>query len=110
MEKVTFSIPTMWADHHTLAVRDALSQIDGVSDVIASSLYKDVQVKYDPAVVAPDALANTLAEAGYEVGKELELPAHPERIDDASDWFRLQERVTETNIRDLEMSGDHRRY
>jgi copper chaperone CopZ len=110
MEKMTFSIPTMWADHHTLAVRNALSQIDGVNDVIASSLYKDVQVKYDPAVVSPDTLANALAEAGYKVGKELELPAHPARIDDASDWFRFQERVTETNIRDLEMSGDHRRY
>jgi copper chaperone CopZ len=110
MEKVTFSIPTMWADHHTLAVRHALGQVDGVSDVIASSLYKDVLVKYDPAVVAPDVLANTLAEAGYEVGKELEVPAHAARIDDASDWFRFQDRVTETNMRDLEMSGDHRKY
>jgi copper chaperone CopZ len=110
MEKVTFSIPTMWADHHTLAVREALGQMDGVSDVIASSLYKDVLVKYDPAVVAPDALARKLAEAGYEVGKELELPVHPPSIDDASPWFRFQERVTETNLRDLEMSGDHRKY
>ena len=110
MEKETFSIPTMWADHHTLAVRDALGQVDGVSDVIASSLHKDVLVEYDPAVVAPGVLANALAEAGYEVGKELELPVHPARIDDASDWFRFQERVTETNLRDLEMSGDHRKY
>jgi len=110
MEKVTFSIPAMWADHHTLAVRYALGQVNGVSDVIASSLYKDVLVKYDPAIVAPDTLANTLAEAGYEVGKELELPTHPARIDDASDWFRFQDRVTETNMRDLEMSGDHRKY
>ena len=110
MEKVTFSIPTMWADHHTLAVRDALGQVDGVSDVIASSLYKDVLVKYDPAVVAPDALASKLAEAGYEVGKELELAAQPPNIDDGSAWFRFQERVTETNLHDLEMSGDHRMY
>ena len=110
MEKVTFSIPTMWADHHTLAVRSALVQVDGVNDVIASSLYKDVLVKYDPAVVAPDALANTLAEAGYQVGKEPELPDQPASIDDASGWFRFQDRFTETNMRDLEMSGDHRKY
>jgi copper chaperone CopZ len=110
MEKVTFSIPAMWADHHTLAVRNALVQVDGVNDVIASSLYKDVLVKYDPAVVAPDVLADTLAEAGYEVGKEHELPDHPASIDDASGWFRFQDRVTETNVRDLEMSGDHRKY
>jgi copper chaperone CopZ len=110
MEKVTFSIPTMWADHHTLAVRDALGQVDGVSEVIASSLYKDVLIKYDPAVVAPDALANKLAEAGYEIGKELELQAQPPNIDDASAWFGFQARVTETNMHDLEMSGDHRKY
>ena len=110
MEKVTFSIPAMWADHHTLAVRNALGQVDGVDDVIASSLYKDVLVKYDPEIVAPDILANTLAEAGYEVGKELELPDHPASIDDASGWFRFQDRFTETNMRDLEMSGDHRKY
>jgi copper chaperone CopZ len=110
MEKVTFSIPTMWADHHTLAVRDALVQVDGVSDVIASPLYKDVLVKYDPAVVAPDALASKLAEAGYEVGKELEPTAQPPSIDDASAWFRIQGRATETNMHDLAMSGDHRKY
>jgi copper chaperone CopZ len=110
MEKVTFSIPAMWADHHTLAVRSVLGRLDGVHNVIASPHYKDVQIEYDPAVVAPQALASTLAEAGYEIDKTLELPTHPARIDDASDWFRLQQRVTETNIRDLEMSGDHRRY
>ncbi len=110
MDKVTFSVPAMWADHHTLAVRDALGQVDGVSDVIASPLYKDVLVKYDPAVVGPDELAQTLAEAGYEVGKAPELPEQPAGIEDTSDWFRFQNRVTETDMRDLEMSGDHRRY
>lgn len=110
MDKVSFSIPTMWADHHVLAVRSALGQVDGVSNVVASSLYKDVLVEYDPAIVAPDALASTLADAGFDVGKELELPTHPARIEDASDWFRFQQRVTETNMHDLEMSGDHRKY
>lgn len=110
MEKVTFSIPTMWADHHTLAVRSALGKVDGVSDVVASSLYKDVLIKYDPEVVDPQALANTLVEAGYEIAGAPELPTYPERIEDSSDWFRFQERITETDMRDLEMSGDHRKY
>ena len=110
MEKVTFNIPSMWADHHTLAVRYALGQVDGVNDVIASSLYKDVLVKYDPATVSPDVLANTLAEAGYKIAGAPELPMYPERIEDSSDWFRFQDRITETDMRDLEMSGDHRKY
>lgn len=110
MEKVTFNIPSMWADHHTLAVRYALGQVDGVNDVIASSLYKDVLVKYDPAAVSPDVLANTLAAAGYKIAGAPELPMYPERIEDSSDWFRFQDRITETDMRDLAMSGDHRKY
>lgn len=110
MEKVTFGIPAMWADHHTLAVRQALGQVAGVDEVIASALYKDVLVKYDPAAVTPDELASTLAEAGYTIAKAPALPTYPERIDDASDWFQFQERITETDMRDLEMSGDHRKY
>jgi copper chaperone CopZ len=110
MEEVTFSIPAMWADHHTLAVREALGQVSGVKEVIASPLYKDVLIRYDPAGVTPDALAQTLAEAGYKIGKAPEFPAHPKRIDDESDWFQFQERITVTDMRDLEMSGDHRKY
>ena len=110
MDKVTFTIPTMWADHHVLAVRDALGNVSGVSEILASSLYRDVLVKYDPTTVSPDAIKAALVKAGYEIAKAPALPTHPERIDDTSDWFQLQERITETDIRDLIMSGDHRKY
>jgi len=110
MEKVTFSIPAMWADHHVLAVREALGQVGGVDEVITSAMYKDVLVKYDPAAVTPDALKAALAQAGYEIAQAPELSAFPERIADASDWFQFQQRVTVTDMRDLEMSGDFRKY
>jgi len=110
MEKVTFAIPAMWADHHVLAVRETLGQVAGVEEVLASAMYKDVLVKYDPSTVTSDALATALAEAGYEIAKAPALPTYPERIDDTSDWFRFQERITETDMRDLMMSGDHRKY
>ena len=110
MEKVTFSIPAMWADHHVLAVRAALGQVSGVEEVLASAMYKDVLVKYDPATVKPEALQTALAEAGYEIAKAPHLPTYPERIEDTSDWFQFQERITETDLRDLQMSGDHRMY
>jgi copper chaperone CopZ len=110
MEKVTFSIPAMWADHHVLAVREALGQVSGVEEVLASAMYKDVLVKYDPATVKPEALQEALTQAGYAIAQDPALPSHPERTDDASDWFRFQQRVTETDLRDLMMSGDHRKY
>ena len=110
MEEVTFSIPAMWADHHTLAVRQALGQVSGVEEVIASAMYKDVLIKYDPATVSPESLQEVLTTVGYPIAEAPELPSYPERIDDASDWFQFQERITETDLRDLEMSGDHRMY
>lgn len=110
MESVTFNLPEMWADHHILAVREALGQLNGVQEVVASALYKDVQVKYDASIVSPDALVRALGQAGYRLGAEPGLPAFPKRIEDASDWFQFQERITITDRRDLEMSGDFRKY
>lgn len=110
MEKVTFNVPAMWADHHVLTVRDVLQGVAGVDEVLASAAYKDVLVKYDPAATDADALSGALAEAGYPVAEAPEIPGQPERTDDASDWFQFQDRVTETDMRDLEMSGDHRKY
>lgn len=110
MDKVTFSVPAMWADHHTLAVREALGSIGGVEEVVASSLYKDVLIKYDAGTVGPGDLASALTEAGYQIKQTPSLPTYPERIDDTSDWFQFQDRITETDMRDLEMSGDHRKY
>lgn len=110
MDKVTFTIPTMWADHHVMAVRDALGSVSGISEIVASSLYRDVLVRFDPDTVSQDAIKAALSKAGYEIAKAPVLPTYPERIDDASDWFQFQERITETDLRDLEMSGDHRKY
>jgi copper chaperone CopZ len=110
MEELLLNVPRMWADHHILAVRDALSQVAGVTDVVASSMYRDVVIRYDATVTNPDALASALAQAGYGPGSTLELPTHLSQTDDASDWFQFQERVTVTDRRDLEASGDHRKY
>jgi copper chaperone CopZ len=110
MEKATFSLPTMWADHHVLAVRQVLAQLGGVEEVLASAMYRDVLVKYDPSILQPETVADTLAKAGYEIAKAPELPTYPKRTADRSDWFQFQERITETDLRDLEMSGDHRKY
>jgi copper chaperone CopZ len=110
MKKLTLSIPAMWADHHVLAVRQALGQVSGVEEIIASAMYKDVVIKYDEATVTPDAMVAVLNQAGFETTNAPALPTYPERTADTSDWFQFQERVTETDMRDLIMSGDHRKY
>jgi len=110
MEHVEYSVPRMWADHHVPIARNALLNLSGVSDVYASSAWKTVKITYDPAKVNPDALQKALADAGYPVGAELELPTYLDQSKDGAMWYSVGERMVETNIADLKMSGDHRKY
>jgi len=110
VEKVTFHVPKMYADHHVEVVRSALLELGGVEDVTASSTFKQVRVGYDPSQVNPDAIEEALRAAGYAPGEDWALPSLPEGKDDQSPWFQLIQRVTETDMLDLEMSGDFRKY
>jgi len=110
MEKAVFNVPKMYADHHVEAVRNALVRLQGVEDVYASSAFKQVVVTYNPKRLNPSAIEEALKAAGYAPGDELELPEILESKEDNSSWFTTIERITWTNQRDLEMSGDFRKY
>ena len=105
MEKVQFNVPNLWADHHTLKVREVLSQLPGVTDIVASSAFRMVAISYDPALVSPGALMATLDEAGYPIataGAEVltqPVPVQDGRRDPA--WNRLGTRQFKTDERDL---------
>lgn len=110
MAKATFDVPKMYADHHVQAARNALLQLDGVEDIIASSAFKQIIVTYDPKKATPDGLDSALRGAGYAPGEEMELSPTLEGKEDGSPWFQLIPRVSCTNMVDLEMAGDHRKY
>lgn len=110
MEKVVIDLPSMYADHHVKRVREVLLNIEGVKDVYASSMLRKVIVSYDSSKVAPSSLEAKLREAGYEPGKELEVPPLPRNTDDTSPWFKVIKRITQTDRRDIEMAGDFRKY
>jgi len=111
MEKVVFDVPTLWADHHVLKVRDALANLEGVEDVFASSAWKQVLVSYDSAKTDPATIEKALAEAGYPVGEgQVPMLVLPDEKRRDPKWEVLGARVTETNRADLEMSGEFRRY
>jgi copper chaperone CopZ len=105
MEKVQFNVPNLWADHHTLKVRDVLSQLPGVTDIVASSAFRMVAMSYDPALVTPGAIMAALDEAGYPIataGAEVltqPVPVQNGRRDPA--WDRLGFRVAKTDPRDV---------
>ncbi len=110
MEKTVLNVPKMYADHHVQAVRNALLRLDGVEEVMASSAFKRVVVGYDPARLSPDAIEEALRAAGYGPGEDWELPTPPEGKEDDSPWFKVIQRITQTNMLDLQMSGDFRKY
>ena len=111
MENALFDVPSMYADHHVIAVRQALLALVGVEEVLASSAWKQVQVTYDPSTVSPDGIGQALDQAGYPVGNG-QLPSGPSAGPKAKDpaWDALGVRVTKTNQADLEMSGEFRMY
>ena len=109
MEKTVLHVPKMYADHHVMAVRKAL-ELDGVEEVMASSAFKRVTVGYDSTRLEPGAIEEALRAAGYGPGEDWEIPSPPEGKEDDSAWFKTIRRVTETNVLDLQMSGDFRKY
>ena len=111
MTKVVLEVPTLWADHHVLKVRDALGALEGVEDVYASSAWKQVLVNYDSAKTDQATIEKALADAGYPVGGgEVPMLVQPTELRRDPQWEVLGSRMTETNQADLEMSGEFRRY
>jgi copper chaperone CopZ len=111
MKKVVLDIPTLWADHHVLKVRDALVNLEGVEEVFASSGWKQVLVTYNGTRTSQATMEKVLAEAGYPVGEgEMPVLALPGTKLRDPQWQGMSLRMTETNMVDLEMSGEFRRY
>jgi copper chaperone CopZ len=110
MAKVTISVPKMFADHHVLKVKDALSALDGVGGVVASSAWRAVIVAYDEAKANASDIEAALTKAGYEPGAE--APMLAANIDNYRDpaWEAVGTRTTTTNQADLTMSGEFRKY
>ena len=65
MEKKSFELPAMYADHHVVEVRRLLLEMPGVKDVYASSAFQVADVTFDPNLVSESEIAEKLAEAGY---------------------------------------------
>ena len=110
MKDTVIDVPAMWADHHVLPVRQALLEVKGVEEVIASAARRKVQVRFDEKATSPEAIQKTLTSAGYSAGEAPEMREYPERHKDGSAWYLVLDRITTTEVKDREMAGDFRRY
>lgn len=104
----TLQVPSMYADHHVTAVREALSSLSGIQDVRASAALREVTVKHT-AEVTKKALVQALDKAGYQVGEETFVEQEPSCLGDPG-WYGCAPRCIKTDQVDLEMSGDFRKY
>ncbi len=109
MDKITLTIPAMYADHHVIAVKRLLSPISGVENVFASSAFKEVTIEFDASKTSRDALVKALSDAGYAPGELDYLAQTPYAKPDPA-WEYLGVRETETNPVDLQLSGEFRKY
>jgi len=105
MEKAQFSVPTMWADHHVMKVREALAALPGVQDVIASSAFRAVALSYDPDTIGVEAITAAISDAGYPVAPDGKAEAVSQAVPivhGQSDpaWSRLGVRISKTDARD----------
>lgn len=104
----TLSVPSMYADHHVTAVRDALGALPGVQDVEASAAFKEVVIKHTKELTKK-ALTEALEKSGYPVGERELSEEEPSHLGDPA-WYGCAPRSIKTNQADLEMSGDFRMY
>ncbi len=75
MEKLVLTIPTLYGDHHTTAVRRLLEPLPGVSNLLVSAAYRQVSLTYDAGKTPLQAIEKTLADQGYAPGEgELTFP------------------------------------
>ncbi len=109
MEKITLSVPALYADHHVIAIKQLLSPIAGVEKVVASSAFKEVTIEFDAAKTSEDVLVKTLTAAGYAPGQEQVVERTPDATPDPA-WEVLGIRSTVTNPVDLQLSGEFRKY
>lgn len=104
----TLPVPSMYADHHVTAVREALSGLSGVQDVQASAAFKQVTVKHTKKVTKK-ALTEALEKAGYPVTEGESVEEEPSHLGDPA-WYECASRSIKTDQADIEMAGDFRMY
>lgn len=111
MEKLILDLPSMYADHHVLRVRETLLALDGVKDVFASSAWKQISVSFEPDKTSQEELKKALSAAGYG-GEDEQTPilVMADAIKRDPQWQVVGSRVTRTNPSDNKLSGEFRRY
>src|SRR5512139_1896470 len=90
METKSFEAPALYGDHHVTEVRRILLELEGVTEVYASSAFQTIEVTYDEARINDLEIAVKLDEAGYlgEWSVPIEIGTSPEQPGEQRPYFR----------------------
>jgi copper chaperone CopZ len=69
MDKLVLNIPTLYGDHHTVAVRRILGELPGVANVYASPASHQVSLTHDTSKTTRQAIEKALTDQGYAPGE-----------------------------------------
>lgn len=69
MTKLTLTIPALFGDHHTTAVKQLLEDLEGISSIYVSSSTHQVEVDFDSKSTSEDSIKEALTKAGYQEGE-----------------------------------------
>jgi len=79
MKTFQIDLPSMFGDHHVLAVRKILLELPGIDDLYASSSFQTLLLSYDEEQIKEEEILSKLEEAGYlgelQTPQESNLPA-----------------------------------
>ena len=97
MANLSLELPSMYGDHHVIAVRRILLDFDGVTEVYASSGFRVVEVEYNSKKTPKKDLVAALEKAGYtadfDLPEELPIPANEQK---EKAYFRHSEASEQT--------------
>ena len=83
MASLSLELPSMYGDHHVIEVRRILLELDGVTEVYASSGFQAVEVEYNSKKTPKKDLVAALESAGYtsdfNISQELSIPANEQK-------------------------------
>ncbi len=68
MAELQLTIPALFGDHHTVAVKEILDKLDGIESTFVTSAYRQVVIKFDPGKINEETIKETLAHEGYQEG------------------------------------------
>ena len=90
MKTKTFETPALYGDHHVTEVRQILLEVEGVTDVYASSAFQTIEVTFDESKTNDQEITARLEETGYlgEWTIPVELDSAAQQGDGQKPFFR----------------------